>query len=56
MLITLLPLQALAEAGGNYNYEDLSRDKAKIINEKTPVVPAKLKEGQTAKDLIKNPD
>lgn len=35
------------------NYEDLSQDKSKIINELKPVKPAKLKSGQKAEDLIK---
>lgn len=38
------------------NYEDLSQDKSKIINELKPVKPAKLKSGQKAEDLIKNPE
>ncbi len=37
------------------NYQKLDRDKDSIINGKTPVQPAKP-DGQSAADLIKNPD
>ena len=59
MLITSLPLQVFAKAGENYdyNYNDLSKDKERIINEnKLEVQPAKPEAGKTAVDLIKNPD
>lgn len=52
MLVTSLPLQIFA-AGTEVNYNS---NKADIINkDKSPVQVAKLKEGETAEDLIKNP-
>ena len=39
-----------------YNYDNLAGDKAKIINEKTPVSIARLENGQTAENLTKNPN
>ena len=55
MIMTSLPVGLLAET--KYNYNDLISDKAKIINkDKPPVKPAKPETGQTAEQLIKNPD
>ncbi|KXB69615.1 hypothetical protein HMPREF3183_01526, partial [Peptostreptococcus anaerobius] len=48
-----MPVHLLA---AEVNYNNLSYNKSKIINNKTPVKVAKLKEDETAKDLIKNPD
>lgn len=54
MLVTSLPVGLLAET--DYNYNDLTSDKAKIINkDKPPLKPAKLEGEQTAADLIANP-
>ena len=57
MLVTSLPLQSLAaDPQGNYkyNYDDLTKDKAKIINEnKLEVKPVKA---DSTADVIKNPD
>ena len=51
LMLLSVPLQAFAQV----NYDDLSKDKAEIINKLTPVNPAKLKEGQKAEEFIKNP-
>ena len=53
MLVTSLPLQSLA-APKPSDYDNLTKDKSEIINDKD-VTPAKLKEGENAKELIKNP-
>ena len=53
-LILTMVLSGPMSAFAQVNHEDLSKDKATIIS-KEPVTPAKLKEGQTAKQLIKNP-
>ena len=53
VLATSLPLTDPAFA--QVNHEDLTKDKAEIIS-KAPVTPVKLEKGQTAADLIKNPD
>lgn len=53
MILTSMPVHLLA---AEVNYNNLSYNKSKIINNKTPVKVAKLKEDETAKDLIKNPD
>ena len=52
MLVTTMPVGLLAKV----DYEKLTDDKAKFVNKLTPVKPAKLENGQTAADLIKNPD
>ena len=52
MILTSLPLDVLAKV----NHENLTDYKAKIINNKVPVKPAKPEAGKTAKDIIKNPD
>ena len=52
-MLLSVPLQAFAQV----NYEDLTKDKAEIINKKEPPLkPAKLEGEQTAADLIKNPE
>lgn len=51
LMLLSVPLQAFAQV----NHEDLTKDKAEIINKLTPVNPAKLKEGQKAEEFIKNP-
>ena len=59
MLITSLPLQVFAQNGKDYKYtyNDLTKDKAKIINgENLPIKVAKSEGEETAGDLIKNPD
>ncbi|WP_068455927.1 InlB B-repeat-containing protein [Aedoeadaptatus pacaensis] len=53
-LILTMVLSGPMSAFAQVNHEDLSKDKATIIS-KEPVTPAKLKEGQTAEQLIKNP-
>ena len=53
MLVTSLTLQSLA-APKPSDYDNLTKDKSEIINDKD-VTPAKLKEGENAKELIKNP-
>lgn len=54
LLATSLPLPDPAFA--QVNYEDLTKDKATIINREEPKVqPAKLGPNETAADLIKNP-
>ena len=53
LMLLSVPLQAFA----GVNHEDLTKDKAEIINKKEPPLnPAKLEGEQTAADLIKNPD
>ena len=52
LMLVSVPLQAFAQV----NYENLTDDKAKIINELKPVKVAKPDKGKTAEDLIKNPD
>ena len=54
LMLVSVPLQAFAEVQNNYkyNYDNLTKDKSKIINEK-PVNPEKT---DKAADLIKNPD
>ena len=53
MVLTSMPVHSLAA----YDYKDLSSKKSEIINDnKTPVKVAKPETGQTAEDLIKNPD
>lgn len=52
LLATSLPLTDPALA--QMNHADLTKDKTTIIS-KEPVKPAKLKEGQTAEQLIANP-
>ena len=54
-LILAMVLSGPASAFAQVNHADLSKDRAEIINKK-PVTPAKPAEGQTAADLIKNPD
>ncbi|MDU5099082.1 MAG: InlB B-repeat-containing protein [Peptoniphilus grossensis] len=52
LMLLSVPLQAFAQV----NHEDLTKDKAEIINKKEPPLkPAKLESGQTAEELIKNP-
>ena len=52
MILTSMPVHLLAA----YDYTDLSNDKSKIINNKTPVKVAKPEAGKTAVELIKDPD
>ena len=52
MIFTSLPVGLLAKV----NYDDLTNDKPKFVNELIPVKPAKLENGQTAEELIKNPN
>lgn len=54
-LILTMVLSGPASAFAQVNHADLTKDRAEIINEK-PVTPAKLEDGQTAAELIKNPD
>ena len=54
-LILAMVLSGPASAFAQVNHADLTKDRAEIINEK-PVTPAKLEDGQTAAELIKNPD
>ena len=52
LMLLSVPLQAFAEVDHN----NLSKDKAEIINKEKPQLkPAKLESGQTAEELIKNP-
>ena len=51
MMVFSTPIEIFAQV----NYNDLTKDKSEIINKLDPVKPAKLKEGQSAADLIKNP-
>ncbi|MFR9296693.1 MAG: InlB B-repeat-containing protein, partial [Aedoeadaptatus pacaensis] len=53
-LILTMVLSGPMSAFAQVNHKDLTKDKATIIS-KEPVTPAKLKEGQTAEQLIKNP-
>lgn len=53
MILTSMPVHLLA---ANVDHNNLSYNKSKIINNKTPVKVAKLETGNTAADLIKNPD
>ncbi len=56
MLVTAAPVSLLAETTKPVlNYDNLSNDTQKIVNNKIPVKPAKPDEGKTAEDLIKNP-
>ena len=57
LMLLSVPLQAFAEVNYGYHYDNLARDKAKIIggNENLPVKPVKPGNGQTAKELIENP-
>ena len=52
MILTSMPVHLLA---ANVDHNNLSNNKSEIIN-KTPVKVAKLEAGNTAADLIKNPD
>ena len=52
MIVTSMPVGVLAKV----NYDDLTSDKPKFVNELIPVKPAKPEDGKTAADLIKNPD
>lgn len=54
-LILAMVLSGPMSAFAQVNHEDLTKDKAEIIS-KEPVTPAKLKPGEKAADLIKNPD
>ena len=51
MLVTAAPVNLLAQL----NYDNLSNDEEKIVNNELAVKPAKPKAGETAEDLIKNP-
>ena len=53
MILTSMPVHLLA---ANVDHNNLSNNKSEIINNKTPVKVAKLETGNTAADLIKNPD
>ncbi|WP_077074438.1 InlB B-repeat-containing protein [Aedoeadaptatus urinae] len=56
-LILTMVLSGPMSAFAQVNHEDLTKDKATIINQKEPKVqPAKLGPNETAADLIKNPD
>ena len=57
LMLLSVPLQAFAEVQNNYkyNYDNLTKDQAEIINKKE-VKPAKLESGQTAEKLIENPE
>ena len=52
MILTSMPVHLLA---ANVDHDNLSKNRSEIINNKTPVKVAKLKESETAEDLIKNP-
>ena len=54
LMLLSVPLQNFAE--GKVDHNNIAGDKAKFVNKLTPVQVAKLKEGQTAKEFIKNPD
>ena len=58
MLVTAMPVNLLAQDDSikPADYNNIDNDKAKIVNNKVPVKPAKPEAGKTAKDLIKNPD
>ena len=47
------PMSAFAEV--KVNHKDIAGDKAKFINERTPVQIARPGEGETAADLVKDP-
>ena len=53
MVLTSMPVHLLA---ANVDHNNLSNNKSEIINNKTPVKVAKLETGNTAENLIKNPD
>lgn len=55
-LILAMVLSGPASAFAQVNHADLTKDRAEIINNKKPVTPAKLEGGQTAAELIKNPE
>ena len=55
-LILTMVLSGPMSAFAQVNYGNLTDDKANFVNELKPVKPAKPAEGQTAEDLIKNPD
>ncbi|MDU7113977.1 MAG: InlB B-repeat-containing protein, partial [Peptoniphilus harei] len=52
LMLLSVPLQAFA----GVNYNNLTDNKSEIVNNKVPVKVAKPAEGQTAEELIKNPD
>lgn len=52
MLVTAAPVNLLAQL----NYDNLSNEEEKIVNNEVPVKPAKPADDETAKDLIKNPE
>ena len=52
MILTSMPVHLLA---ANVDHDNLSNNRSEIINNKTPVMVAKPKAGNTAEDLIKNP-
>ena len=53
LMLLSVPLQAFAQV----NHEDLTKDKAEIINKEPPTIqPAKPGANETAADLIKNPE
>ena len=52
MMVFSTPIEIFAQV----NYNDLTKDKSEIINKLDPVKPAKLEEGQSAADLVKNPE
>ena len=58
MLVTAAPVNLLAQDDSikPADYNNIDNDKAKIVNNKVPVKPAKPEAGKTAEDLIKNPD
>ena len=58
MLVTAMPVNLLAQDDSikPADYNNIDNDKAKIVNNKVPVKPAKPEAGKTAKDIIKNPD
>ena len=55
LMLLSVPLQAFAEGNYKYDYDNLAKDKAKILegNENLPVKPAKT---DNAEKFIKNPD
>ena len=55
-LILTMVLSGPTGAFAQVNYENLTDDKAKIVNNEVPVKPAKLGANETAADLIKNPE
>ena len=57
MLILTMLLSGPLEVFASVNHNDLSESKEKFINnEKIPINPAKPDSGQSATDIIKNPD